>query len=301
MPDSLHRLTTEARNPLTNRLDEVSAFEIARLMNREDSLVALAVRDELPAIARAIELAASCLAGGGRVIYVGAGTSGRIGLLDASEWQPTFGVDPDMVKVVLAGGPQAAFAPVEEAEDDEQEGYRRTRELARPGDLVVGLTASGRTPFVIGGLRAARDVGARTVSISCNRPSPVEALADVAIAPVVGPEVLAGSTRLKAGTAQKMVLNMLSTGAMVRLGKVYQNLMVDMRATNEKLRRRAVRMVQEATGCTEDEAQQALLEAGMHVKTAIVMILAGVSAQEARARLQAAGGFVRRAIMGREA
>ena len=296
MASPLHDLTTESRHPLTRELDRLSAFELARLMNREDALVALAVRDELGAIARAIELAAATLAGGGHVIYVGAGTSGRIGLLDASEWQPTFGVPPDTVRVVLAGGPEAAFRPAEDAEDDEAEGYRRTREVTSPGDLVVGLTASGRTPFVLGGLRAARELGARTVSIACNRPSPVEALADVAIAPVVGPEVVAGSTRLKAGTAQKMVLNIISTGAMVRLGKVYQNLMVDMRATNEKLRRRAVRMVCAATGCGEEEAARALADAGMHVKTAIVMILAGVGADEARARLQAAGGFVRRAI-----
>ncbi|HEY8426653.1 MAG TPA: N-acetylmuramic acid 6-phosphate etherase [Limnochordales bacterium] len=301
MPSSLQDLTTESHNPLSRDLDRLSSFEIARLMNQEDALVATAVRDELPAIARAIDLAASTLAAGGRVVYVGAGTSGRLGMLDASEWQPTFGVDPDVVRVILAGGPQAAFSPVEDAEDDEQEGYRRVRETVRSGDLVVGLTASGRTPFVMGALRAARDVGARTVSIACNRPSPIEALADVAIAPVVGPEVLAGSTRLKAGTAQKMVLNMISTGAMVRLGKVYRNLMVDMRATNEKLRRRALRMVMAATGCSEEQALDALARAGMHVKTAIVMLLAGVGVEEARARLAAAGGFVRRAVRERDA
>ena len=296
MPSPLQDLTTESHNPLSRDLDRLSSFEIARLMNQEDALVALAVRDELPAIARAIDLAAATLAAGGRVVYVGAGTSGRLGMLDASEWQPTFGVDPDVVRVILAGGPQAVHSPVEDAEDDEQEGYRRVRETVRSGDLVVGLAASGRTPFVVGALRAARDVGARTVSIACNRPSPIEALADVAIAPVVGPEVLAGSTRLKAGTAQKMVLNMISTGAMVRLGKVYRNLMVDMLATNDKLRRRALRMVRAATGCTEEQAADALSRAGMHVKTAIVMLLAGVGVEEARARLVAAGGFVRRAV-----
>lgn len=301
MQQDFNHLVTEARNAATQNLDELNSLEIARVMNEEDARIARAVHDELPAIARAIDLAAATLAGDGRVFYAGAGTSGRIGLLDASEWPPTFGVEPDAVQVILAGGLDAAFGAAENAEDDEDDGYRRVRERVGPGDLVVGITASGRTPFVIGALRAAREVGARTVSVACNRPSPVEELADVAIAPIVGPEVIAGSTRLKAGTAQKMVLNMISTGAMVRLGKVYQNLMVDMRASNEKLRQRAVRIVLEATGCSEEEARRALREAGMHVKTAIVMVLTGAGAAEARARLEAAGGLVRRAVAARPA
>lgn len=294
----LDGLVTERRNPATMRLDEMDSLAIVQAMNDEDAKIAPAVRQELPAIAQAADLAAACLRRGGRVFYVGAGTSGRLGVLDASEWPPTFGVAPDAAQAIMAGGPRAVFSAVENVEDDENGGHEAVRARVRRDDLVVGITASGRTPFVLGALRAAREAGARTVSVACNRPSPAEALADVAIAPVLGPEVLAGSTRLKAGTAQKMILNMISTAAMVRLGKVYQNLMVDVRVTNEKLRRRAVRIVQEATGCGEDEACSALQRAGMHAKTAIVMILAGLDAARARKWLDEAGGSVRLAIAG---
>lgn len=287
---------TEARNPRSMELDTLSALEIVTLMNDEDARVAAAVRAQLPQVARAVELMAGRLRAGARVFYVGAGTSGRIGALDAAEWGPTFGVDEDLVQVILAGGPAALLEPSEAAEDDEPGGAEAVRAKVRPGDVVVGLSASGSTPFVLGALREARRLGAATVAVACNRPADVEAYADVAILPVVGPEVLTGSTRLKAGTAQKMVLNMLSTAAMVQLGKVYQNLMVDLRPANRKLVERAVRAITQATGVGEAQAREAFAACGGEVKTAIVMILAGVQPPEARRRLARSGGFVRGAL-----
>lgn len=289
-------LTTEGVNRKSVNLDRLSGGEIARLMNREDRGVARAVGREVAVIGQAIESIAARLGGGGRLIYLGAGTSGRLGVLDASECPPTFNVPPGMVVGVIAGGTRALTNAVEEIEDCLDEGRADVERLeVGSDDVVVGLSTSGRTPYVLGALRAAREGGALTVAITCNRSVPVEREADIVIAPVVGPEVVSGSTRLKAGTAQKMVLNMLSTGAMVLLGKTYGNLMVDLRPTNTKLRARAVRIVATVTGLNEEAAQQVLAEAG-DVKTAIVCVLAGVTPDDARTRLAAAGGVVRVAL-----
>ncbi|BAS28298.1 N-acetylmuramic acid 6-phosphate etherase [Limnochorda pilosa] len=292
------RLTTESRNLQSMEIDRLSPLEIARLMNREDRRVVEAVEAELPRIARGIEMMTETLAAGRRVLYVGAGTSGRLGLLDAVEWLPTFGVGQEAVEVILAGGLDAILQAAEEAEDDAEGGAAQVLRRAQPGDLVVGLTASGATPFVIGAVTAARRLGATTLGVTCNRPSVLEETADWTIAPVVGAEVVTGSTRLKAGTAQKMVLNMLSTGAMIRLGKVYENLMVDLRATNSKLRDRAVRTLQEATGAPREACEQAFQESGHQVKVAIVMLHCGLDREAAQRRLEQVGGFVRRAIEG---
>ncbi|MFT3876896.1 MAG: N-acetylmuramic acid 6-phosphate etherase [Propioniciclava sp.] len=289
--------TTEARNPATTQLDELTTLEVLRVMNDEDRRVADAVAEVLPTIAAVVDAAAERIATGGRLIYVGAGTSGRLGVLDAAECPPTFSTPPGQVVGLLAGGEGAMFTAVEGAEDSVQLG---ADDLAAIGvterDLVVGIAASGRTPYVIGALDHARAVGAATVAFSCNRGATISGHAEVAIEVDNGPEVVTGSTRLKAGTSQKMVLNMISTATMVRLGKVYGNLMVDVSPTNEKLRDRAVRIVRSATGCDEAQARAALAEAGDHAKTAIVMILCGVDADGARDRLSSSHGFVRAAV-----
>ena len=288
---------TEAANPATRDLDLLPALEQARLMNAEDGRVAEAVAAALPAVATAIQRIAECLGRGGRLIYVGAGTSGRLAALDAAECPPTFGTDPEMVQAVVAGGPGAMIAPVEGAEDNARAGAREmdTRRVGSD-DAVVGIAASGETPFTVGAVRRARERGAWTAGVACNAGSSLEAACDLAIVLLVGPEVIAGSTRLKAGTAQKLVLNMLSTLAMVRLGKVYGNLMVDLRATNAKLRRRAARIVAAAARVDEGGAESALNEAGGRVPVAIVMLRLGLDATAARTRLEAAGGSVRRAL-----
>lgn len=289
--------STEARNPRTEHLDEVPTLELVRLMNAEDARVAAAVAAELPRIAEAIDRVAERLRAGGRLIYVGAGTSGRLGMLDAAECPPTFGTSPSQVLGLIAGGEPALTRSVEGAEDDPAAGARDVAAVAvAPGDAVVGIAASGRTPYVLGALEAARQRGALTISLACSRPSPLEALAEITIAPLVGPEVIAGSTRLKAGTAQKMVLNMLSTGVMVRLGKTLGNLMVDVQPLNAKLRERARRIVAEATGLGPDEAARLLTQCGGEVKTAIVAALGGLAPAAARARLSAAAGQVRAAL-----
>jgi len=288
--------TTETRNPKSMRIDVMEPIDIVRLMNDEDRLVVDAVAKAAPGIARGIEMMAATLREGRRVYYVGAGTSGRLGLLDAVELLPTFGVGSESVRVILAGGEQAVYSPVEGAEDDEEQGAREVEQKAQAGDLVIGIAASGATPFVAGSLKAARRIGAKTIGVVCNANSPIEKLVDLAITVVVGPEVITGSTRLKAGTAQKMVLNMISTGAMVRLGKVYQNLMVDVQATNRKLRERARRIVADATGAVAEQAAAALADAGGEVKTAIVMLKRGVDAGEARRLLAGAGGSIRRVL-----
>ncbi|MBO2520142.1 MULTISPECIES: N-acetylmuramic acid 6-phosphate etherase [Limnochorda] len=292
-------LTTESRNPASLHIDQLSPLEIARLMNHEDRRVVEAVEAELPRIARGIEMMAEALGSGHRVLYVGAGTSGRLGILDAVEWYPTFGVGEEGVEVILAGGVEAFLKAVEEAEDDEADGAAQVAQRARPGDLVVGISASGSTPFVLGAVRQARAMGVATLGLTCNRPSALEELADWTIAPVVGPEVVAGSTRLKAGTAEKMVLNILSTGAMIRLGKVYQNLMVDFRPTNAKLRERALRILQEVTGASREACQEAFEASHQQVKVAIVMLRCGLDREAAEQRLEEAGGFVQRALEGR--
>ena len=293
----LGHLSTEARNPRGMDLDCMTPLEIAQLMNAEDEQVVHAVRAVLPQVAQAIELATQALARGGRIIYVGAGTSGRLGVLDASECPPTFGVAPTTVVGLIAGGPDAFLRAIEGAEDSTTLCAEELGQLhLAPVDLVVGLAASGRTPYVVHGLRYARSMGCVTVAIACVEHSAIGQEADVAIEPVTGPEVLTGSTRLKAGTAQKMVLNMISTGCMVRSGKVYQNLMVDVQQTNEKLRARALGIVMDATGCAEERAHEALTAAGGKAKTAIVMILLGVSCQEAERALASAHGKVRDVI-----
>lgn len=294
---NLGALVSETRNPETMTLDEMSTLEMVTCFNREDRKVPQAIAAVLPEIAQAVDLAASALRAGGRLIYLGAGTSGRLGVLDASECPPTFGVPHGVVVGLIAGGPEAMFKAVEGAEDDAALGERDLQGLAlTPVDMVVGLAASGRTPYVIGALRYARQLGCPTVAISCNPGSPIAAEAQVAISPVVGPEALTGSTRMKSGTAQKLVLNMISTGAMVKWGKVYQNLMVDVKATNVKLVDRACRIVVEATGAERSQAEAALAQTDFEVKPAILMLLAGVSAEEAQRRLQVHHGYLRAAL-----
>lgn len=296
---NLGSLVSETRNPDTLDLDNLSTLEMVTKFNQQDATVATAVSLTLPQVAAAVDAAAACLAAGGRLIYMGAGTSGRLGVLDASECPPTFGVPHGVVVGLIAGGPGALLKAVEGAEDDEQLGVSDLQALdLTANDMVVGLAASGRTPYVIGALRYARQQGCRTAAISCNPDSPIAHEAEIAISPVVGPEALTGSTRLKSGTAQKLVLNMISTGAMVKIGKVYQNLMVDMQAANIKLVDRARRMVCEATGCQPGQADAALQQVQHEVKTAILMILADISAPEAKQRLQQHRGFLRAALKG---
>jgi N-acetylmuramic acid 6-phosphate etherase len=295
-PASPTRLT-EARNPLTERIDELSTPELVRLINAEDGRVAAAVAAELPRIAEAIDRVSERMRLGGRLIYVGAGTSGRLGVLDAAECPPTFGAPPDQVMAVMAGGLRAITESVEGAEDDPAAGARDLAVInVAEQDSVVGVAASGHTPYVLGALQEVKRRGALVISLACNHPTPLARLADIAIAPLVGPEVLTGSTRLKSGTAQKMVLNMLSTGVMIRLGKTYGNLMVDVQPTNAKLRDRARRIVAEVCGLGPAEATALLEGCGGEVKTAIVSALAGLGPDAARERLQAAGGVVHRAI-----
>jgi N-acetylmuramic acid 6-phosphate etherase len=294
---ALDELETEQPNPQSADLDRLSTEEVVRLINEEDATVAEAVRDALPAVARAAELVADRLSRGGRVFYVGAGTSGRVGWLDAVEWAPTFGVDPGCVRVVVAGGIGSAVEASSELEDDADLGANDLlAHQPSSRDVVVGIAASGRTPYVLGALRAAREVGCAVVAVCNNPASPMEPLADVAVVVRTGPEVLAGSTRMKAGTAQKMVLNMLSTAAMVRLGKVYRNLMVDLRPLNRKLVARATRIVVQAARVTPEQAEDVLERAGRNVKVAIVMARTGCGPEEAAARLERAAGHVRVAL-----
>ncbi len=297
--ENLGRLSTEARNPRTADLDVMPVVEFLEVMNDEDASVAAAVRVTIPQVAEAVDLAAAALRAGGRLIYLGAGTSGRIGVVDAVECQPTFGTGPEAVQGVLAGGHQALTTSIEGVEDDPERGRADLAALdLTDADVVVGIAASGRTPYVLGGLGFAASVGAATIALTCNPGSAMGQIAGVTIVTEVGPEVLTGSSRLKAGTSQKLVLNMISTAAMVQVGKVYANLMVDMVPGNTKLVDRAQRMIAEATGCDLTAASAAYDEAGGQAKTAIVMILAEVDADEARTRLAAADGFVRRALDG---
>ncbi|HZB94355.1 MAG TPA: N-acetylmuramic acid 6-phosphate etherase, partial [Herpetosiphonaceae bacterium] len=289
---------TETRNPATMEIDGLSTLEMVRLINAEDARVPAAVAVELPRIGAAIDQIAERMRAGGRLIYVGAGTSGRLGVLDAAECPPTFSTPPGLVVALLAGGPAAVTGSIEGAEDDAATGARDIAALDLAArDSVLGIAASGSTPYVLGAMAEARRHGSLVLSLACNRPSKLEELADISIAPLVGPEAITGSTRLKAGTAQKLVLNMLSTGVMIRLGKTYGNLMVDVQPTNAKLRRRAQRIVEEACGLSPQEAQAALTACGGEVKVAIVMVLAGVTPDEARRRLQDAGGVVRQALL----
>ncbi|MBF6332856.1 N-acetylmuramic acid 6-phosphate etherase [Nocardia transvalensis] len=290
-------LTTEAIDPATVDLDTLPVEELLRTMNAADSGVASAVAQAIPQITRAVELIVAARATGGRMLYVGAGTSGRIGVLDASECPPTFGTDPSEVLGIIAGGPPALTRSVEGAEDNAERGALDLAAVdLTADDVVVALAASGRTPYAIGALRYARSVGAAAVAVSCNRDAELSEYADVAIEIDTGPEVLTGSTRLKAGTAQKLVCNMISTAVMVRSGKVYGNLMVDLNPSNTKLRDRARRIVEEATGVDAATAAALLDAAEGHSKTAIVMQLAGVDAEQARRLLENAHGFIRNAV-----
>jgi N-acetylmuramic acid 6-phosphate etherase len=290
-------LQTEQRNSRTENLDELDPRQLVEVLHSENFAPAEAVRTALPQIAAATELIASRLSDGGRLIYVGCGTSGRLGVLDASECPPTFGVDPTLVQAVIAGGDFALRNSIEGAEDDQAAGRQAMTDLAVSSlDIVVGIAASGRTPYVIGALDAARNAGAATVAVVNASPAEMNQHAEIVIAAVTGPEALTGSTRLKAGTAQKMILNLFTTGAMVLIGKTYGNLMVDVRATNEKLRDRARRIVCAAAGAAPEEALKALEDADWSAKTAIVMCKADLNATAARDALDRAGGFVRRAL-----
>ena len=294
---NLTGMTTERRNPRTMQLDTMSELEIVTTMNEEDARVPLAIAKKLPQIAQAAHWAAEAFEQGGRLFYMGAGTSGRLGVLDAAECPPTFGVDPGMVVGLIAGGEKAFIKAVEGAEDDRALGQSdlEAHDLTAK-DVVIGIAASGRTPYVLGGLAYAKSIGCKTAAIACNPGSAVGKAADLAIEVEVGPEVLTGSTRLKSGTAQKLILNMISTASMVRAGKAYQNLMVDVMQTNEKLHVRAENIVIDATGVERAEARRAIDAAGGSVKCAITMLLAGCDAGEARRRLAEAKGHVRAAI-----
>jgi N-acetylmuramic acid 6-phosphate etherase len=291
------RRRTEQRNVASKNLDRMTAVEIVQLMNREDRKVAIAVGRELPAIARAVEAIVRGMRNGGRLIYVGAGSSGRMAVLDAAECAPTFGTSPKLVQALIAGGRRAVTGAVEGAEDFVRNAERELheRKLTR-NDVVVGITASGTTPYVLGAMKFARKRRATTVAITSNRRMPAARLANIVIAPEVGPEVLTGSTRLKAGTAQKMVLNMLSTASMARLGHVYENLMIDMVRTNEKLAERALRILAEASGKSVSAAKHALRAAGHDMRVALVMLKRRVDVREAKKRLKAVRGDLRKAM-----
>lgn len=294
---NLRTMTTESRNANTMNMDTMSPLEIVTVMNQEDAKIPLAIQPALPAIARCAQLAAEAMSAGGRIVYMGAGTSGRLGVLDAVECPPTFGVSPETVVGLVASGAAAFDRPDEAAEDSPDEGVKDLRRIGlRREDILIGIAASGRTPYVLGGLRYARELGCRTAAVVCNPNSPMAAAAELAIEVFPGPECLTGSTRLKAGTCQKLILNMISTAAMVGCGKVYQNLMVDVEPSNEKLVIRCRNIVMEATGCDHATAEKALALSGNHAKTAITMILADCSVEEARERLVRAKGHVRLAI-----
>jgi N-acetylmuramic acid 6-phosphate etherase len=293
----LRRLRTEQSHPAATDLDQKSSLEIANLINAEDATVALVVGRALPQIARAIDLVAAALRHGGRLIYVGAGTSGRIAALDASECPPTFNTDPRTVQFLIAGGPKALASATEASEDDTTLG-RKEMEKRKPGknDVVLGIASSGRTPFTVAAVAQARRRGAKTIALTCNRNSPLERAAHFAIVTEVGPEILAGSSRMKAGTAHKMVLNMISTGAMTRLGYVYGNLMVNVVPKNEKLTQRAIAILERATGSDHKTASRTLKASGNRTPVAVVMLAAGVNRAQAAAALKKSQGHVRQAI-----
>lgn len=288
---------TEQRNPLSTALDSLTTLDMVRLMNRLDATIPAVIAETLPQIAQTVGRITSTLENGGRLFYQGAGTSGRLAVLDAVELIPTFSAPPGLVIGLIAGGDAAMMRSVEGAEDDAEQGQEdlRTRNFSAH-DMLIGVAASGRTPYVLSGLHYAKSVGATTAAVVCNPATPIAAAAELAIEVITGPEVLTGSTRLRAGTATKLVLNMLSTCAMVKLGKVYGNLMVDVQPTNDKLRQRAIRIVTEITGVEEAAATALLQEAGWQVKTAVVMGLTGIDATEAQRRLTACHGHVRAAL-----
>lgn len=293
----LSNLITERRNPASNNIDTLSTLEMLTVINNEDRRVPEAITPYLPQIVQLVDRVAQAFAEGGRLIYIGAGTSGRLGILDASECPPTFGTRPEQVVGIIAGGHKAILSAVENVEDNREQGAADLKALNFSAkDVLVGLAASGRTPYVLGAMAWAKSLNASVAVVSCNPQSEMAALADIAITPAVGPEVVTGSTRLKAGTAQKLVLNMITTGAMIRSGKVYSNLMVDVEATNAKLIERQISIVMDATDCDRDTAQAALQQCNRHCKTAIVMVLTGLDAAQAGAVLEQNNGFIRLAL-----
>lgn len=307
--EQLKQIATEQRNPASMDIDARSVADILSIINEEDKNVAIAVGTQLKYIEEAVNLVVQAFRKGGRLVYAGAGTSGRLGVLDAVECPPTYGTEPSMVSGLIAGGERAMFRAQEGAEDKEENGAHDVDSMKiGPADVVCGIAASLRTPYVIGAVKRAKELGAKTLYVTTNpretfNSQPFANLSravDVAICPVVGPEVIMGSTRMKSGTAQKLVLNMITTAAMVRLGKVYENMMIDLQMTNEKLKERSKRVVMIITGISYEKAEDCLKEAGGHVKTALVMIKAGVDKEEARQRLIRADGFVRAAIAGEE-
>ena len=292
-------LTTEQDNPDSKNIDQISTLEALRLINREDAKVAAAVGEALPQIAEAVDVIAEAIANGGRLFYLGAGTSGRLGVLDAVECVPTFSVPPDLVQGVIAGGTDALTQSIEGAEDRPDDAREDLMARGLTGvDVVCGIAASGQTPYVVGGLQVAKALGAKTIAIACNARSAIGELADISISVVVGPEIIAGSTRMKAGTAQKIVMNMLSTAAMIRLGKVYGNLMVDVKVSNQKLADRACRLIMRLTGVDCERARALLAGANNDVKTAAVMARLDVEYEEARELLAQANGKLRAVIGG---
>ncbi|HIF9058158.1 TPA: N-acetylmuramic acid 6-phosphate etherase [Photobacterium damselae] len=297
MKIDLSQLVTESRNQASHAIDTLSTLDMVTVINQEDQKVALAVEKTLPEVALAVDAIADAFMVGGRLIYMGAGTSGRLGILDASECPPTYGSNPNQVVGLIAGGHKAILKAVENAEDNQELAKQDLQNLGlTENDVVVGIAASGRTPYVIGGMKYAHSIGAQVVAISCNPQSEMTKIADIAITPVVGAEVVTGSSRMKAGTAQKLVLNMLTTGAMIRTGKVFGNLMVDVEATNAKLIQRQTNIVMQATDCDAAQAEEALSACDRHCKTAILMILAGLDAEQAKKQLANHNGFIRSAL-----
>ena len=297
MTVDIESLMTEQSNPRTGNIDQLSTADMLQLLNDEDKTVAYAVEKELPNIALAVDKVVEALRQGGRLVYIGAGTSGRLGVLDASECPPTFGVDDNVVVGLIAGGDLALRNAIEGAEDDEEEAIRQLQNIGLSAvDVLVGIAASGRTPYVIGGIKYANGLGVTTVAISCSPNSAIGDIAKIAITPVVGPEAISGSTRLKAGTAQKMVLNMITTGAMIKIGKVYGNLMVDVKTSNAKLIERAKRIVTQATGVAIEEARRVLEQANYNPKLAIVMIKKACTLEEAKIQLEKAHGVIRKVL-----
>ena len=295
--ETLRDLVSESQNPNTLDIDLQDSLGIVSYINNQDHEVSKAIEVQLPEIARAVDLIVSAMKAGGRLIYTGAGTSGRMGVLDAVECVPTFGVSEDLVTAVMAGGEAAMFRAKEGIEDDPAAGVSDLEAIGfNHNDILVGIAASGRTPYVIGAMAYANSLGADCIALSCNPNAVIAEGATVAILPVVGPEALTGSTRMKAGTAQKLVLNMLSTASMIRMGKSYFNLMVDLKATNEKLYARGTRMVMDITGVNQQEAEAALKKAGLKVKTAVYMLLTSTEAEAAEKQLDSAGGFLRKAL-----
>ncbi len=301
MKIDLTTLVTESRNVASENIDMLSTIDMLKVINQEDQKVALAVEAIIPEIAKVVDFISEAFQSGGRLIYTGAGTSGRLGILDASECPPTYGSDPDLVIGLIAGGHKAILKAVENAEDNVELGATDLQQIGfNHKDVLVGIAASGRTPYVIGSMNYAKSVGAKVAALSCNANSPMAEIADINITPIVGAEVVTGSSRMKAGTAQKLVLNMLTTGAMIRTGKVFGNLMVDVEATNAKLIQRQKNIVVEATGCSESQAAEALTQCNNHCKTAILMMLLNINADLAAAKLSKHHGFIRHALLDQE-